>query len=88
MTGRRGRLARLEARRREEGAGDMIGIFEADLHAGVWRELEGGAGRTLPLSPEDLQEAGSLTAAGGGLLMLAPLPGHSKIIPGLQGADL
>lgn len=84
MTGRRGRLARLEARRRED-PGETAGIFEADAGAGVWREVQGG--RTLPLSPEDLREAGSLGAAGGGLLMLAPA-GRSKIIPGLTWGDL
>lgn len=84
---RRGRLAKLEARRSEEDAGDMVGIFEADLEAGVWREVKGGQGRTLPLSKEDLQEAGSLHAAGGGLLMLAPA-GGSKVIAGISGGDL
>ncbi len=65
----------------------MVGIFEADLQAGVWREVEGGAGRTLPLSLEDFAEGGRLEAAGGALLMLAPA-GGSKIIAGISGADL
>ncbi|AHX26512.1 hypothetical protein DEDE109153_01085 [Deinococcus deserti] len=84
---RRGRLTKLEARRSEEDAGDMMGIFEADLEAGVWREIAGGQGRTLPLSPEDLREAGSLHTAGGGLLMLAPA-GGAKVISGVYWGDL
>lgn len=82
---RRGRLARLEARRKE-GAGDMVGIFEADLQAGLWREA-GGQGRTLPLSPEDFGEGGRLEGAGGALLMLAPA-GGSKVIANVTAADL
>ena len=72
MTGRRARLARLEDRRREETPGDVLGIFAADAGAGLWRETEGGAGRTLTLSPEDHAEAVGLEAIGGALLMYAP----------------
>lgn len=76
---RRGRLAKLEARR---GNGQGGGIFEADVMAGVWRERTGG-GRTLPLSPEHLQEAEGM----GGLLMIAPFyPG--KVIAGVRWDDL
>lgn len=82
--GKRGRVARLEARRRED-AGDMVGIFEADLGAGVWREMN-GAGRTIPLSPDDLREAGAAHAAGGGLLIVAPV--GCKVIPGVQWGDI
>lgn len=86
MTGRRGRLARLEARQKDK-PGDMVGIFEADLQAGVWREVEGGAGRTVPLSPEDFENGGRLEAAGGALLMLAPVH-PAKVIAGVSWGDL
>lgn len=85
VTGRRGRLARLEAARRRED-GDVCGIFEADVVAGVWREA-GPLGRTFPLSLEDLQEAGSAQAAGSGLLILAPV-GAPKILRGIRWGDL
>ena len=85
---RRGRLSRLEARRKEE-AGDVVGIFEADPVAGVWREVNAPTGRVrvLPLSPEELREAEGQAAAGGGLLFLAPVC-HSKVIPGVTWGDL
>lgn len=86
MTGRRGRLARLEAARRKEEVGDVYGIFEADPVEGVWREA-GPLGRTLPLSPADLQEAGTAQAAGSGLLILAPV-GAPKILRGIRWGDL
>lgn len=84
MTGRRGRLARLETQR--QGGREMCGIFEANLATGVWREV-GGAGRTLPLSPEDLQNATQAQAAQTGLLLLAPL-GGSKIVWGIDAEAL
>lgn len=86
VTGRRGRLARLEAARRKEEAGDVYGIFEADPAGGVWREV-GPLGRTLPLSEEDLHEAGAAQGAGSGLLILAPL-GAPKILAGVRWGDL
>lgn len=81
MTGRRARLARLEDRRREDAPGDVLGIFAADAGAGVWREKEGGQGRTLPLSPEDQTAADGLASTGGALLMYAPV-GGAKFIDG------
>ncbi|THF86139.1 hypothetical protein E7T09_12985 [Deinococcus sp. KSM4-11] len=84
MTGQRSRVARLEGQRKEDG-GDVLGIFEADIDAGLWREVNGN--RTLPLSPEDLQDAGSADAAGTGLLMLAPV-GTSKVLADVSWEDL
>ncbi len=85
MTGRRRRLAQLEASRQKEDR-DVYGIFEADPMAGVWREV-GGQGRTLPLSPEDLQAAGAAQAAGSGLLILSPV-GAPKLLKGVRWGDL
>lgn len=85
MTGRRRRLAQLEEARQKEGR-DVYGIFEADPVEGVWREI-GPLGRTLPLSPEDLQAAGAAQAAGSGLLILAPV-GEPKILKGVRWGDL
>lgn len=70
MTGWRLRLSRLEAQQRDSAPGEMLGVFEADAAAGVWREQAGGMGRTLPL--EDQEEAAELAATGGVLLMYAP----------------
>lgn len=86
VTGRRGRLARLEAARRKEEVGDVYGIFEADPVGGVWREV-GPLGRTLPLSPEDLHEAGTAQGAGSGLLILAPV-GAPKMLLGVRWGDV
>lgn len=85
MTGRRRRLAQLEEARRQEDR-DVYGIFEADPVAGVWREV-GELRRALPLSPEELQEAGAAQAAGSGLLILAPV-GEPKILKGVRWGDL
>lgn len=85
MTGRRRRLAQLEEARQKEDR-DVYGIFEADPMGGVWREIE-GQGRTLPLSPEELQAAGAAQAAGSGLLILAPV-GAPKILAGVRWGDL
>ena len=86
MTGRRGRLDRLEKARRKEAVDEVHGFFEADLAVGLWREV-GGQGRALPLSSVDLEEAGSAQAYGSGVLMLAPL-GRSKLIPGIDPGAL
>ncbi|WP_293909885.1 hypothetical protein [Deinococcus sp.] len=87
MTGRARRLTRLEAQQRSSHAVEQIGIYEADLAAGVWRDIHTGkAGPAL--SAEDLATGGELAQSGGGLLLYSPLPGRSKIIPGLQAADL
>ena len=85
MTARRRRLAQLEETRQKEGR-DVYGIFEANPVAEVWREV-GGQGRTLSLSPEDLQEAGVAQAAGSGLLILAPV-GAPKLLKGVRWGDL
>jgi len=86
QTVRRARLSRLEARQKDT-PGDVIGFFEADLQAGVWREIEGGQGRTLPLSPEDFEKGGRLAESGGALLMLAPIH-PAKVIVGVSWGDL
>lgn len=83
MTGRRLRLSRLEAQQRASAPGDTLGIFEADAAAGVWREQEGGMGRTLPLCAEDQEEAAELATTGGVLLMYAPI-GDARTIDGRQ----
>lgn len=85
MTARRRRLAQLEEAQRKEDR-DVYGIFEADPAAGVWREV-GGQGRALPLSPEEIQEAGAAQAAGSGLLILAPV-GAPKLLKGVRWGDL
>lgn len=78
MTGRRARLVRLEAQQRDSGQ-TAAGVFEADLTAGVWREIDGG--RTLPLEPDSLQGEGA------GVLLFNPR-GESKIILGISGGEL
>lgn len=82
MIARRTRVARLESQRTEEGGG-VIGIFEADVDAGLWREVNGS--RTLPLSPEDLLEGHQ--AGGTGLLLLAPA-GTSMMPVNLSSEEL
>lgn len=77
MTGRRTRLARLEAQQGLEG--QTGGVFEADLDAGLWREKRGG--RTLPLDPATLE--GEAVA----VLLLNPR-GPSKIILGIEGDEI
>lgn len=82
MTGRRGRLAKLEARAKKQDALKAGGRFDADPVAGVWREAEGGQGRTFPFSPEDLPEGESV-----GALYLGP-DGSAKVYAGVTWGDL
>jgi hypothetical protein len=84
VTGQRGRLAKLEARRREAEDLEVIGFFEADPDAGLWREMN--TGQTRPMSPDEIEEA---RASGGGMLMLSPLPDRSrKLVYGVRAAEL
>lgn len=77
MTGRRTRLARLEA---QHGGGEQTaGRFEADVTAGLWREIGGARTFTLEL---DLLEGESV-----GVLLFNPR-GGSKIFPGIEDQDL
>ena len=87
MTGQRGRVAKLEARRRETEGLDVIGIFEADPGAGLW--VDAHHGRTLPMTPEEIEEARQASEAGGACMFLGPLPDRSKkIIYGVRLADI
>lgn len=79
---RRGRLARLEARRRKD-APDGGGLFDADALAGVWREV-GGRGRVFPLSPEDLEVNGEACT----VACLSLHGGRAKIMAGISWGDL
>jgi hypothetical protein len=87
MTGLRGRLGKLEARRREADDVEAVGFFEADLDAGLWVDMHHG--RTRPMAPEEIDEARQASAAGGACMFLGPLPDRSKkIIYGVRLADI
>ena len=86
MSGQRGRLAKLEARRREAEDLEVIGIFEADPDAGLWVDVHHG--RTFAMKPDEIEQARQASEGGGAMLIL-PLPGHArKIIYGVRAADL
>jgi len=83
----RGRLAKLEAAAKEAEDLEMIGFFDADLDAGVWRDVHHG--HTRPMTPEEQAEARQASEAGGAILILGPLPGRSrKLVYGVRAADL
>ena len=86
MTGQRGRLAKLEARRREAADLEVIGIFEADPDAGLW--VDAFHGRTFAMRAEEIEQARQASEGGAAMLIL-PLPGHArKIIYGVRAADV
>jgi len=87
MTGQRGRLAKLEARRRAVEDLEVIGFFEADPDAGLWRDVHHGLTRLM--TPEEQAEARQASEADGAILILGPLPGRSrKLIYGVRAAEL
>lgn len=71
----KGRLTKLEAKRSPAKGG---GCWQADLDAGVWRDLNSGQAGGL-LSEAEEQLAGE----GGGLLLFA-----GKYLVGIDGAAL
>lgn len=87
MSGQRGRVAKLEARRRETEDLEVIGFFEADLDAGLWVDIHHG--RTRPMTQEEIDGARQASAAGSAILILGPLPDRSrKLVYGVRVADL
>lgn len=83
MTGQRGRLKKLEAQSQAEEDLQVIGFFDADPEAGLWRDVHNG--RERPMTPEEVAHA---REAKSGMLMLGPLPGRSKIIYGVSAREL
>lgn len=78
----RARLLALEARQ-DAAQPEPLCIWWADVGAGLWREgvgpeEEGGGpdtGRTLPMTPEEAEEA---RASGGHVVMLTGLPKRGR----------
>ncbi|WP_407569110.1 hypothetical protein [Deinococcus altitudinis] len=87
MSGQRGRVAKLEAQRRETEALEVIGFFEADTDAGLWVDVHHG--RTRPMTAEEIDEVRQASEVGGAILILSPLPGHGrKLIYGVRAAGV
>jgi len=87
MTGLRGRLGKLEAKARNAEDLELMGFFDADLDAGLWRDVHHG--HTRPMTPEEQAEARQASEAGGAILILGPLPSRSrKVVYGVRAADL
>jgi len=76
-------VEKLEAQRQTAEDLQVIGFFEADPEAGLWRDVHNG--RERPMTPEEVAHA---REAKGGMLMLGPLPGRSKIIYGVSPSEL